>query len=134
MTITITTKETTMSIPLKWVELIKLRSELFRKADAIAKRNCSLPLRKSRGAFLLVHDKDGKQLVSSDAITFPKCAADWKGMLAYVKMKHPKAHTLHMHLIVDSATGWRSAAAGSLKLCTGSAHQLVYTYGDGQLL
>ncbi|AWH14555.1 hypothetical protein [Aeromonas phage 13AhydR10PP] len=123
-----------MQRPLKWVEIIKVRSDTFRKADAIAKRNCSLPLRKSRGAFLQVHDKDGKQLVSSDAITFPKCAADWKGMLAYVKMKHPKAASLHLLTIIDSATGWRSAESGNLKLCTGMASQPVYTYVDGELL
>lgn len=121
-------------VPLQWVEIIKIRSATFRKAEGIAKRNCSLPLRKSRGAFLQVHDKDGKQLVSSDAIAFPKCAADWYGMISYVKMKHPKAATLHLLTIVDSATGWRSASSGNLKLCTGMASQLVYIYGDGELL
>ncbi|AWH15018.1 hypothetical protein [Aeromonas phage 85AhydR10PP] len=123
-----------MMAPLQWVEIIKIRSATYRKADAIAKRNCSLPLRKSRGAFLQVHDKDGKQLVSSDAICFPKCAADWHGMISYVKMKHPKAATLHLLTIVDSATGWRSADAGNMKPCTGMASQLVYVYGDGELL
>lgn len=123
-----------MQRPLSWMEILRVRSATFRKADGIAKANCSLPLRKSRGAFLQVHDKDGKQLVCSDAICFPKCAADWKGMISYVKMKHPKAHSLHLLTIVDSAKGWRSADAGNMKLNTGSASQLVYVYGDGELL
>ncbi|MGL4355686.1 MAG: hypothetical protein ACRCTP_17775 [Aeromonas popoffii] len=123
-----------MPRPLSWVEILRIRSTTFRKADAIAKRNCSLPLRKSRGAFLQIHDKDGKQLVSSDAVCFPKSAADWKGMISYVKMKHPKAASLHLLTIIDSAKGWRSADAGNLKQCTGMASQLVYEYGDGELL
>ncbi|AWH15355.1 hypothetical protein [Aeromonas phage 14AhydR10PP] len=123
-----------MQRPLSWMEILRIRSVTLRKADATAKRNCSLPLRKSRGAFLQVHDKDGKQLVSSDAIAFPKCAADWKGMVSYVKEKHPKAATLHLLTIVDSAKGWRSAEAGDLKLCTGMASQPVYTYEGSELL
>ncbi|APU00864.1 hypothetical protein [Aeromonas phage 59.1] len=116
-----------------WVELVKLKSELFRKAEAIAKRNCSLPLRKSRGAFLMVHDKDGKQLVGSTDIGFPRCGADWKAMVKIMKHKFPDAATLHMNLVVDSASGWRSASAGKIKECTGIASALVFTYGPVQL-
>ncbi|APU01197.1 hypothetical protein [Aeromonas phage 32] len=123
-----------MQRPLSWVEIIKIRSATFRKADAIAKRNCSLPLRKSRGAFLQVHDKAGKQLVCSDAICFPRSSADWKGVIKKVKEYNPKAHSLHILTIVDSAEGWRAADAGNMKLNTGSASQLVYVYGDGGLL
>lgn len=117
-----------MTMP-TWVELLKLKSELFRKAEAIAKRNCSLPLRKSRGAFLMVHDQDGKQLVGSADVGFPKCGADWRAMVKIMKEKHPKAHTLHMNLVVDSSRGWRAYEAGDIKQCTGIATALVFTYG-----
>lgn len=116
--------------PMQWIDLLPIRSRTSKRAIAIAKRNCSLPLVKSRGAFLQVHDEAGKQLVSSDAICFPMCGKDWKGMVPIIKEKYPKAHTLHLLVIADSAKGHRSFEEGTVKRNTGEASALVHAYCD----
>ncbi|MGL4508156.1 MAG: hypothetical protein ACRCUF_20735 [Aeromonas sobria] len=114
--------------PMMWIDIITLRSRVTKKASKIAKRNCALPMHKSRGAFLQILDKDGKQLISSDAMCFPMSGKDWKMMVPILKEKFPKAHTLHLKIIIDSASGWRSYEAGDIKHNTGEAAELVHTY------
>ena len=113
-----------------WTEILALRSELFKKAVKVAKQNCSLRAQRSRGATLLVHDKDGKALAASYDYPFPSRAADLKGIIEKVKRIHPQAHTLLIQVGVDSATGNRGFVAGKVKEWTGSASAPFYTYGE----
>lgn len=117
-----------MNSPLMWIEIVKLRSRVSKKAHAIAKRNCGLPTRKTEGAYLLIHDKDGKQLAGSTDYGFPMAGKDWKVIREQVKELYPKAHTLHLSIVVSSAKGWRSWEAGDIKHCTGQASELVHTF------
>lgn len=119
-----------ISAPLKWVEILALRSTLFNKAVKVAKANCSLPAQRSRVATLLVTDINGKSLLSSHECPFPSCAADWAGMIKKVKEVHPQAHTLHLQVGVNSSTGNQGFVRGRVKEWTGSAQAPVFTYPD----
>lgn len=115
-------------MPLMWVEIVKLRGRVSKRAHAIAKHRFALPCRKTQGAYLLVHDKDGKQLVGSTDYGFPMCGKDWKVMRERIKALHPKAHTLHLSIAVDSAKGWRDYESGNIVPFTGMASEVVHTF------
>ncbi|QIZ02656.1 hypothetical protein AhyVDH1_051 [Aeromonas phage AhyVDH1] len=113
-----------------WVEIVKMRSRVSKKAHRIAKARCGLPTQKTQGAYLLVHDKDGKQLVGSTDYGFPMCGKDWRVMREKIKALHPKAHTLHLSIAVDSAKGWRDYESGDVVPFTGTASEVVHTFAQ----
>lgn len=114
---------------MKWVEILKVRSRVSKKAHAIAKQRFGFSALKTQGCYLLIHDKDGKQLAGSQCHGFPVCGADWKVVKAQVAEKYPKAHTLHLSIVVDGATGWRSYEEGKVTTSCGQASELVHTFG-----
>lgn len=114
--------------PLMWIEIVKLRGRVSRKAHAIAKKRFALPCRKTQGVYLLIHDKDGKQLSGSTDWGFPMCGKDWKVIRDTAKEKYPTAHTLHLSIVVDSAKGWRDYESGNIVPFTGMASEVVHTF------
>lgn len=113
---------------MKWIDILKVRSEVSAKAHAIAKKRFNLPCRKTQGAYLLIHDKEGKQLVGSCDYGFPMCGRDWKAIRETAKQKFPKAHSLHVAIVVDSAKGWREYEKGNITPFTGMASEVVHTF------
>lgn len=116
--------------PLMWNEIVKLRSRVSKRAHAIAKERFGLPCRKTQGAYLLIHDKRGRQLVGSTDYGFPMCGADWRVVRETVLKKFPTAHTLHLSIVVDSAKGWRDYEDGNVIPFTGQASEVVHTIAE----
>lgn len=113
---------------MKWVDILKVRSRVSKKAHAIAKNRYGLPMMKTQGCYLLIHDKDGKQLTGSTDHGFPMCGKDWSAIKDQIATRYPKAHTLHLSIIVSGAEGWRSYEAGNITHNCGQASERVHTY------